>query len=144
MYLCKNDSRKSFIKLFWTANDTLSFSVHNIPSHLYNLILGWRECYYFDYEISVSFASFLLCYLCLHFGCVAILKNLFSHDPLEPMNLRRLPTFCNLHLYCKDSNPNSWFSFSVLVPGIAPVIANAALHWTDSSFWWNHSLSTLS
>ena len=72
----KNDSWKYFIKFFWTASDTLCHLVYIVfPLISIDLILGWRECYQFDCEISVSFAGFLLCYLCLHFGCVAIMKN---------------------------------------------------------------------
>lgn len=33
----------------------------------------------FDYELPTSFAGFLLDYLCLHFGYVAIMKNYVLH-----------------------------------------------------------------
>ena len=39
--ISKNDSRKSFIKeLLGSILYALSFSVHNIPSHFYDLILA--------------------------------------------------------------------------------------------------------
>ena len=44
--ISKNDSRKSFIKkLLDRILYTLSFSAHNIPSHFYDLILVWNDCY---------------------------------------------------------------------------------------------------
>ena len=44
--ISKSDFRKAFIKNLldniWYA---LSFSVHNIPCHVYDLVLAWSDCY---------------------------------------------------------------------------------------------------
>ena len=42
----KNDFRKSFIKtLLDSIWYVLSFCVQNLPSHFYDLILAWSDCY---------------------------------------------------------------------------------------------------
>ena len=45
-----------------------------------------------------------------------------------------MTSFLNQRLNFRDSNPNSWYSFSDDVPLVAPVIAKQALYWRDSSF----------
>ena len=43
--ISKNDSRKPFIKkLLGSIFYALSFSVHNVASHFYDLILAWGDC----------------------------------------------------------------------------------------------------
>ena len=50
----------------------------------------------------------------------------------------------NQRLDFKDCKPNSRKNFSEDVLLIAPVIAMAALYWTDSRFLWNNLLNTRS
>ena len=35
-----------------------------------------------------------------------------------------------------DAKPSSWESFSLEMSHMAPIMANHALYWMDSSFWW--------
>ena len=54
--------------------------------------------------------------------------------------LNKQQSFLCQHPCWRDSKPNSWYSFSLEVSLAAPVIANVALHWIDSIFWWNEVL----
>ena len=51
-----------------------------------------------------------------------------------------LDTSDNLPLFCKDSNLDTWYSFTVFVPQIALVIANLTLYGANSSFLCQDSL----
>ena len=50
--------------------------------------------------------------------------------------LNKQQKFLYQRLCWRNSKPNSWQK----VPLTAPVIANTALYWIDSIFWWNEML----
>ena len=50
------------------------------------------------------------------------------------ISYKKKQSFLNQRLDFRDSNSNSWYSFSDDDPLIATVIAIQALYWRDSSF----------
>ena len=67
-----------------------------------------------------------------------ILNRYFRHLYLKI--LKKQLGFLYHLLFSKVSKPSSSYSFSLDVPLTAPVIANSALYWIESSFWWNEAL----
>ena len=64
-----------------------------------------------------------------------ILNRYFGHSNLKIF--KKQHSFLYHLLFSRVSKPSPLYSFSLDVPLIAPIIANAVLHWTESSFWWN-------
>ena len=79
---------------------------------------------------------FLVLYVLTEVGI--ILNRYFGHLYLKI--LKKQHSFLYHLLFSRVSKPSSSYSFSLDVPLIAPVIANAALYWIESSFWWNEAL----
>ena len=67
-----------------------------------------------------------------------IWKRYFGHLYLEIS--KKQHSFLYHLVFSMVSKPSSLYSFSLDAPLIAPVIANTALYWVESSFWWNEVL----
>ena len=67
-----------------------------------------------------------------------ILNRYFGHLYLKI--LKKQHSFLYHLLFLRVSKPSLSYSFFLDVSLIASVIANAALYWTESSFWWNEAL----
>ena len=67
-----------------------------------------------------------------------ILDRYFRHLHLKI--LKKQLSFLYHLLFSKVSKPSSSYSFSLDIPLTVPVIANSALYWIESSFWWNGAL----
>ena len=80
--------------------------------------------------------EFLVCCCVLLFGI--ILKRYDSDSFLRTFYEKHI--FLYQRLDSKDAKP----SFSVEDPLMAPVMANVALYWGDSSLAWKNSLNALS
>ena len=79
---------------------------------------------------------FLVLYVLTEVGI--ILNRYFGHLYLKI--LKKQHSFLYHLLFSRVSKPGSSYSFSLDVPLIVPVIANAALYWIESSFWRNEAL----
>ena len=79
---------------------------------------------------------FLVLYVLTEVGI--ILNRYFGHLYLKI--LKKQHSFLYHLLFLRVSKPSSLYSFSVDLPLIAPVIADATLYWIESSFWWNKAL----
>ena len=75
---------------------------------------------------------------CIYSQKGIILNRYFGHLYLKIF--KKQHSFLYHLLFSRVSKPSSSYSFSLDVPLIAPVIANAALYWIESSFWWNEAL----
>ena len=83
------------------------------------------------------------CIFCTKLGDISwfscILFGIFRGDSLLII-LGKQQIFLYQRLCWRDSKPNSWKYFFLQVPLTALVIANAALYWIDSIFWWSKGL----
>ena len=97
----------------------------------YEFLKNW--CFILIWEI---FCALLL--QCWQFHCEIISKRYFGHWFLYIVKKRH--SFLYQHICWKGSKPSSWSFFSLDVPLLASMIAEAALYCRGSSFWWKKLL----
>ena len=94
----------------------------------------WKKlCYTLNRGILLVF---LVLYVLTEVGI--ILNRYFGHLYLKI--LKKQHSFLYHFLFSRVSKPSSLYSFSLDFFLAAPIIANAALFWIQSSFWWNEAL----
>ena len=92
-----------------------------------------RLCFTLNREILLVL---LVLYVLTEVGI--ILNRYFGHLYLKILKKQHI--FLYHLLSSRVSKPSLSYSFFLDVPLIASVIANAALYWKESSFWWNEAL----
>ena len=117
------------VQAFWIFRFSLSHSITAERKKEF-----WKKlCFTLNRGILLVF---LVLYVLTEVGI--ILNRYFGHLYLKI--LKKQHSFLYHLLFSRVSKPSSSYSFSLDVPLIAPVIANAALYWIESSFWWNEAL----
>ena len=117
------------IQAFWIAN----IYVQYVPFDCCRRKKGILKeiMLYFEYLI-----TFLVLYVLTEVRI--ILNRYFWHLYLK--TLKKHHSFLYHLLFSRVSKPSPTYSFPLDVSLIAPAIANDALYWIESSFWWNEAL----